>query len=50
MQYIANSDHLAWPAIKALTRLGGAALDLMRDRIGSWPIAPRTALLFESFA
>ena len=48
--YVANRDHLAWPAIEALTRLRGAALDLMRDSIGSWPIAPRTALLFGSFA
>lgn len=48
--YVANRDHLAWPAIETLTRLRGAALDLMRDSIGSWPIAPRTALLFGSFA
>lgn len=48
--YVANRDHLAWPAIDTLTRLRGAALDLMRDSIGSWPIAPRTALLFGSFA
>ena len=48
--YVANRDHLAWPAIEALTRLRGAALDLMRYCISSWPIAPRTALLFGSFA
>jgi len=48
--YVANRDHLAWPAIEGLTRLRGAALDLMSDCIGSWPIAPRTALLFGSFA
>jgi predicted nucleotidyltransferase len=48
--YVANRDHLAWPAIETLTRLRGAALDLMRDSIGSWSIAPRTALLFGSFA
>ena len=47
--YVANRDHLAWPAIETLTRLRGAALDLMRADIGSWPIAPRTALLFGSF-
>ena len=48
--YVANRDHLAWPAIEALTRLRGAALDLLRGSISSWPIAPRTALLFGSFA
>ena len=48
--YVANRDHLAWPAIEALTRLRGAALDLMREDIGFWPIAPRAALLFGSFA
>ena len=48
--YVANRDHLAWPAIETLTRLRGAALDLMRDSIGSWLLTPRTALLFESFA
>lgn len=50
VMYVANRDHLAWPAIETLTRLRGAALDLMRDIIGSWPIAPRAALLFGSFA
>ena len=48
--YVANRDHLAWPAIESLTRLRSAALDLMRDRIGAWQIAPRVALLFGSFA
>lgn len=48
--YVANREHLAWPAIEALARLRPATLDLLRTTIGTWPLAAQSAVVFGSFA
>ena len=48
--YVANRDHLAWPAIEALAQLRATALDLIRRTISGWEVRARTAIVFGSFA
>jgi predicted nucleotidyltransferase len=48
--YVANRDHLAWPAVAALTRIREALLDRLRVELRSWPLKPISAALFGSAA
>lgn len=48
--YLANRDHLAWPALESLIRLRSQLIDRVRDEIERWPVQPLHASLFGSFA
>lgn len=48
--YVANRDHLAWPAIESLVRLRSHLVEHIRNEIASWPIQPLHASLYGSFA
>jgi predicted transcriptional regulator len=48
--YLANRDHLAWPAIESLVRLRSQLVDRIRDEIERWPVQPLHASIFGSFA
>lgn len=48
--YIANREHLAWPAIETLTRLRGELTTRLRREIERWDIAPLHASMFGSSA
>jgi hypothetical protein len=48
--YVANREHLAWPAVEILCSLKSTLLDRLREQIRSWPIPPRAAALFGSAA
>lgn len=48
--YVANRDHLAWPALNALVGLRTAALQLLRHTISNWAVTPQSAVVFGSFA
>ena len=48
--YVANREHLAWPAIAALADLRLSTLELLRGNIGTWALAPLCVFLFGSFA
>ena len=48
--YVANREHLAWPAIETLTRLRGALTTRLGREIGDWAVAPLHASIFGSTA
>lgn len=48
--YIANREHLAWPAIETLTRLRGALTTGLGREIKGWAVAPLHASIFGSTA
>ncbi len=48
--YVANREHVAWPAVESLCSLKSALLDRLREQIRSWLIPPRAAALFGSTA
>jgi predicted nucleotidyltransferase len=48
--YVANREHLAWPAVEKLTTLRETFLDRLRASFRSWPIKPVAAALFGSAA
>jgi predicted nucleotidyltransferase len=48
--FVANREHLAWPAIEILTGLRAALLDGLRVRIAAWTVPPIHASLFGSAA
>ncbi|UFU07545.1 nucleotidyltransferase domain-containing protein [Ruania halotolerans] len=48
--YVANRDHIAWPAVRALTELRQELFDRLRDLIMSWEIEPTTVAVFGSAA
>jgi len=48
--YVANREHLAWPAVEILCSLKSTLLDRIREQIRSWPVPPRAAALFGSAA
>lgn len=48
--YVANRDHLAWPAVEALVGLRTAALKLLRETIENWAVQPQSVTVFGSFA
>jgi predicted nucleotidyltransferase len=48
--YVANREHLAWPAVMVLTTLRETLLDALRTEIGSWSVPPVAAALFGSTA
>jgi len=46
--YVANRDHLAWPAIETLAHLRGRLFRRLADEIAAWSIAPLHASVFGS--
>jgi predicted nucleotidyltransferase len=48
--YIANRNHLAWPAVEALSSLRRNLLQRLRSELSSWQPAPIHASLFGSAA
>lgn len=48
--YVANRDHLAWPAVDILTSLRRTFLERLRAELASWQPAPIHASLFGSAA
>jgi predicted nucleotidyltransferase len=48
--YVANRDHLAWPAVETLTNLRRALLQRLRTELESWHPTPNHASLFGSAA
>jgi predicted nucleotidyltransferase/biotin operon repressor len=48
--YVANRDHLAWPAIERLAGLRPSLIDRIREDLEGWRVAPLHASLFGSFA
>jgi predicted nucleotidyltransferase len=48
--YVANREHVAWPAVDILCSLKSTLLDRLRDQIRSWAVPPRAAALFGSAA
>jgi predicted nucleotidyltransferase len=50
MVYVANRDHLAWPAVEALTQLRESLVKRLGAEVGSWQLPPLSAALFGSAA
>lgn len=48
--YVANRDHLAWPAVERLARLRMELTERLEYEIGGWSIAPVHASIFGSTA
>lgn len=48
--YLANRDHIAWPAVQALTDLRQRLFTRIRDLAASWAVAPVTVAVFGSTA
>jgi len=48
--YLANREHLAWPALESLARLRLALRARLSEEIGAWPIQPLHASVFGSAA
>lgn len=48
--YIANRDHITWPAVATLTNIRETLLERLRAELRSWPLKPVTAALFGSAA
>lgn len=48
--YVANREHLAWPAVEILTSLRRALISRVAALVRSWPQPPITAALFGSAA
>ena len=48
--YTANRHHLGWPAIEGLVGIRARLLDLIREAVSRWPIAPLHVSLFGSAA
>jgi predicted nucleotidyltransferase len=48
--YVANREHVAWPAVEILCSLTPTLLDRIREQIRSWRVPPSTAALFGSAA
>lgn len=48
--YVANRQHLAWPAIEILASLRRTFISRLTDEIDGWPIQPLHASLFGSAA
>lgn len=48
--YLANREHLAWPAVAALADLRLATLEMLRSMLGAWVLRPMCAFTFGSFA
>lgn len=48
--YMANREHLTWPAIEQLLGLRSAVVDFLRSDISGWPIPPIHASIFGSAA
>jgi predicted nucleotidyltransferase len=48
--YVANRDHIVWPAIEVLTRIRETLLERLRAELTAWPLRPITAALFGSAA
>jgi predicted nucleotidyltransferase len=48
--YVANRDHIVWPAIEILTRIREILLERLRAELASWPLGPISAALFGSAA
>lgn len=48
--YVANRDHVAWPAVEALIRIRETLVERLRAEFRSWPLKPITAVLFGSGA
>jgi hypothetical protein len=48
--YLANREHLVWPAVEILTGLRAALKDRIRQTLASWKLPPIHASLFGSAA
>jgi len=48
--YVANREHLAWPAVESLARLRSELVHRLAAEIVAWPIAPIHASVFGSAA
>lgn len=48
--YVANRDHLAWPAVEALISLGRELERRIKDLVDRWEIQPVTLAMFGSAA
>jgi hypothetical protein len=48
--YVANRDHLAWPAVETLARMRRTLLDRLQADLTAWQSAPIHASLFGSMA
>ena len=48
--YVANRDHLAWPAVELLARLRVQMIARISESIAAWPIQPLHSSLFGSAA
>ncbi|QSB14724.1 nucleotidyltransferase domain-containing protein [Natronosporangium hydrolyticum] len=48
--YLANRDHLAWPAVEALTSLRRTLINRMVEEMTAWEVRPVHASLFGSAA
>lgn len=48
--YVANREHIAWPAVQVLAGLRCELLARLRTALGDWDPRPRTAALFGSVA
>lgn len=48
--YTANRDHLAWPAISELLKLGMTLESKMRELIASWEVQPLSLSIYGSVA
>lgn len=48
--YLANREHLAWPAVTALATLRGELLSRLTHEFGTWTVRARCAAMFGSAA
>lgn len=48
--YVANRDHLAWPAVELLAGMRRELLRRITEQVGAWTIQPETVAVFGSFA
>jgi nucleotidyltransferase-like protein len=48
--YVANRNHLAWPAVEQLTGLRSALFEALRAELETWAVAPLHASVFGSAA
>lgn len=48
--YVANREHLAWPAVEILTQLRRTLIERLRATVAEWQPQPLSAALFGSLA
>lgn len=48
--YVANREHIAWPAVTALAALRGELLSRLKSEFGTWTLRARCAAMFGSAA